>query len=169
MSQGQLSEVEELFCGAERGMHGRQGVRGESCRQRRWAHCAASAVVGCGREQGDRAGWSWRGLVLISCLQGQSCVRMFMCMYVCVCVCEQWGYVLYIVYAMYVCVYVGSGCDVYGICVCVVYMYVRLCVCMKCGYMCYTCVYVMNICEHVTNMWGLGVYVYSIRVYMYVC
>ena len=82
MSQGQLSEVEELFCGAERGRHGRQGVRGESCRQRWWAHCVASAVVGCGREQGDRAGWSWRGLVLISCLQGQSCARMFMCMYV---------------------------------------------------------------------------------------
>lgn len=30
MSQGQLSEVEELFCGAERGRHGRQGVRGRA-------------------------------------------------------------------------------------------------------------------------------------------
>lgn len=27
MSQGQLSEVEELFCGAERERHGRQGAR----------------------------------------------------------------------------------------------------------------------------------------------
>lgn len=130
MSQGQLSEVEELFCGAERGRHGRQGVRGESCRQRRWAHCVASAVVGCGREQGDRAGWSWRGLVLISCLQGQSCARMFMCMYVCVyvncgmcavhCACN----VCLCICRVWVCMYMVYVC-VWRIC-----MYVSVCVCV---------------------------------------
>lgn len=42
----------------EGGTAGRE-VEGESCRQRWWAHCAASAVVGCGREQGRQvAGWA---------------------------------------------------------------------------------------------------------------
>lgn len=60
MSQGQLSEVEELFCGAERGRHGRQGVRGESCRQRWWAHTVLPlqwwAVDGSKETEQDGAG-----------------------------------------------------------------------------------------------------------------
>lgn len=46
MSQGQLSEVEELSPMGLREGGTQAGSEGESCRQRWWAHCAASAVVG---------------------------------------------------------------------------------------------------------------------------
>ena len=66
MSQGQLSEVGGLLCGAEGGGHSRQGSNGGRTPggelQAWWgAHHAAPAVLGCRQEQRDGAGGNWRG------------------------------------------------------------------------------------------------------------
>lgn len=115
MSQGQLSEVEELCCGAERGRHGRQGVRGESCRQRRWAHSVlplqwravdGSKEAGQGGA-GEPSSWSAVSRARAAC----ACV----CVCVCCTLCMQ---------CMFVYMW-GLGVYVYGVCV---YM-VCMCVC----------------------------------------